>query len=68
VPNFEKKNRALSEHLRTSVGEVRLRKNISHIFRDRYRPLYTRLDVRAFNEILEVDGASETVNVEGMTP
>ena len=68
MQNFEKKKRALSEHLRMSAGEVRLRKNISHIFRNRYQPPSTRLDMRAFNEILEVDSTSATINVEGMTP
>jgi len=68
MSSFDEKKRALSEHLRMSAGEVRLQKNISHIFRDRYRPPSTRLDVRTFNDILEVDSSAGTVNVEGMTP
>jgi len=68
MPTFAEKKRALSERLRTSGGEVRLQKNISHIFRDRYRPASTRLDVRTFNEVLDVDSAAATVDVEGMTP
>jgi FAD/FMN-containing dehydrogenase len=68
MPTFEEKKRALSERLRTSAGEVRLQKNISHIFRDRYRPASTRLDVQTFNEVLDVDSAAGTVDVEGMTP
>ena len=68
MPTFEDKKRTLSERLRMSAGEVRLQKNISHIFRDRNRPPSTRLDVRTFNDILEVDSSAETVNVEGMTP
>lgn len=68
MSDFESKKKALSAHLRASAGEVRLKKNISHIFHDRYRPPSTRLDVHAFNDILEVDTASETVDVEGMTP
>ena len=67
MPTFADKKQALSERLRMSAGEVRLQKNISHIFRDRYRPPSTRLDVRAFNDVLEVDSAAEAVNVEGMT-
>jgi FAD/FMN-containing dehydrogenase len=68
MPSFEDKKRVLSERLRASAGEVRLQKNISHIFRDRYRPSSTRLDVRAFNRVLDVDRAGGTVDVEGMTP
>ena len=59
--------RKLSEGLRTSRGEVRLKKDLSHLFRSRFRPPSARLDVRAFNEILEVDEAAGTVDVEGMT-
>jgi hypothetical protein len=68
VANFADKKRALAERLRTSSGEVRLRKSISHIFRDRYRPPSARLDVRAFDEVLGVDTAAGTVDVEGMAP
>jgi FAD binding domain len=67
VPNFEEKKRTLSEGLRTSSGEVRLEKDLSHLFRSRFRPPSAKLNVRAFNEILEVDEAAGTVDVEGMT-
>ena len=68
MPDFAEKKRALSEHLRASAGEVRLEKNISHIFRDRYRPPSTKLDVRAFNAVLDVDCSAATFDAEGMTP
>ena len=68
MANFEAKKRALSEQLRASAGEVRLQKNLSHIFRDRHRPDSTRLDVRSFDDVLEVDRAAGTFNVEGMIP
>ena len=68
MARFEDKKRALSESLRQSAGEVRLQKNISHIFRDRHRPPSRRLDVRSFNEVLQVDRSAGTVDVEGMTP
>jgi FAD/FMN-containing dehydrogenase len=67
VPNFEEKKGTLSEGLRTSSGEVRLEKDLSHLFRSRFRPPSAKLNVRAFNEILEVDEAAGTVDVEGMT-
>lgn len=66
MPSFADKKRALSERLRASAGEVRLQKNVSHIFRDRYRPPSTRLDVRAFNEVLDVD--TSAINAEAMIP
>jgi len=68
VTTYGDKKRALGQNLRASAGEVRLQKNISHIFRDRYRPPAAKLDVRAFNEVLGVDTAAGTVDVEGMTP
>ena len=67
MPNFEEKKRTLSEALRTSSGEVRLKKDLSHLFRSRFRPPSAKLDTRAFNEVLEVDEAAGTVDVEGMT-
>jgi hypothetical protein len=45
---------------------VRLRKDISHLFRSRYRPPAAKLDVRAFTEILDVDESEGTVDVEGV--
>jgi hypothetical protein len=66
--SHEEKKRALSERLRASKGEVRLRKSISHIFRNRFQPPATKLDVRSFNDVLVVDSAAGTVDVEGMTP
>ncbi len=68
MPTFAEKKQALSERLRASAGEVRLQKDISHIFRDRYRPRSTRLEVSKFNEILEIDSSAATVDVEGMAP
>ena len=68
MTTYEDKKRALGERLRASAGEVRLQKNISHIFRDRQRPPAAKLDVRKFDEVLAVDAAAGTVDVEGMTP
>jgi hypothetical protein len=67
MSNFDKKKRTLRNRLRTSTGEARLQKDISHLFRSRYRPPSARLDVRTFNEVLEVDTSAGMVDVEGMT-
>ena len=67
MPNFEEKKGTLSEVLRTSSGEVRLKKDLSHLFRSRFRPPSAKLEVRSFNEVFEVDEAAGTVDVEGMT-
>jgi FAD/FMN-containing dehydrogenase len=64
---FDEKKQALSEGLRTSADEVRLRKDISNLFRSRDRPPSTKLDMRGLNEVLEVDASAEMVDVEGMT-
>jgi FAD/FMN-containing dehydrogenase len=68
VPNFEEKKRTLSGDLRTSSGEVRLKKDLSHLFRSRFRPPSAKLDIRAFNKVLDVDKVAGTVDVEGTTP
>jgi FAD/FMN-containing dehydrogenase len=65
--SFEDKKRALATRLRDSRGEVRLEKSISHLFRTRDRIPSAKLDVRAFNEVLDVNASAGTVDVEGMT-
>jgi FAD/FMN-containing dehydrogenase len=64
--SFEEKKRSLSERLRSSSGEVRLQKDISHLFRSRHRPPSAKLDVRTFDGILDVDKSAGTIDVEGM--
>jgi len=68
MTDFADKTWALKERLRISAGQVRLRKNISHIFRERHQPAATRLDVRSFDQVLAVDKSAGSVDVEGMTP
>jgi FAD/FMN-containing dehydrogenase len=58
--------RLLSERLRASAGELRLQKDISHLFRGRNRPPSAKLDLRAFNKVLDVDTSEGTIDVEGM--
>ncbi|CAN5212930.1 FAD-binding oxidoreductase [soil metagenome] len=67
MASFDDKKRELSTQLRRSAGEVRLRKDLTHLFRGRETPQSTRLDVRAFDQVLEVDSATGRVDVEGMT-
>ncbi len=45
-----------------------LRKDSSNLFRDRREPPKHRLDVRAFNQVIEVNTDQGWVDVEGMTP
>ena len=68
MAGFADKKRALSAQIRATAGQVRLRKRISHIFREREQPASIRLDVRSFNQVLDVDSAAGTVDLEGMTP
>ncbi len=66
--SYEDKKRRLTEFLRTTPGAVRLGKDTSNLFRDR-RPGEARaLNVRDFNNVLQVDAAQGYVDVEGMTP
>ncbi|MCL5801347.1 MAG: FAD-binding oxidoreductase [Gammaproteobacteria bacterium] len=63
----EKKQRLLAE-LRASEGmAVGLAKNTSNLFRDRNNAPKRKLDVRNFNNVLQVDAANGWVEAEGMT-
>ena len=66
VASFEEKKLLLSQRLRLSEGEVRLHKGLSHLFRDRLRPQSAKLDVRAFDQVLDIDTATGTIDTEGM--
>jgi FAD/FMN-containing dehydrogenase len=62
-----KKSRLLADMAAAREGAVRLGKDTSNLFRDRTAPAGPRLDVRAFNQVLEVDPGAGVVDVEGMT-
>lgn len=64
----EEKIRALLEQIRESRAPLGLAKDTSNLFRDRRDVPRQRLDVRRFNEVLAIDEARGTVDVEGMTP
>jgi len=60
------KTQALSAQLSAGAGPVGLAKDTSNLFRDRAAGERRRLDVRAFNEVLEVDPVQGWVDAEGM--
>ncbi|MFM1892510.1 MAG: hypothetical protein RLZ44_1587 [Pseudomonadota bacterium] len=63
----EKKARLLQQFAASGPG-LRLGKDTSNLFRDRRPAGGGRLDVRAFDAVLEVDAERGWVDVEGMTP
>jgi len=64
--SVEDKRQALRAQLRAAQGEVRLGKDVSHLFRTRDRAPALRLDARAFSRVLKVDASAGIVDVEGM--
>ena len=67
--HYEQRKQELIEQLRTpGAGPLRLAKDTSNLFRDRKPTPARRLDVRSFNNVLEVDAERGIVVVEGMTP
>jgi len=64
----EAKRRRLQESLRGGGGGVRLAKETSNLFRDRAPSGDRKLDVRDFDQVLEVNPEAGWVDAEGMTP
>jgi FAD/FMN-containing dehydrogenase len=65
---FQEKKQRLSAALRSGHGgRLRLGKRTSNLFRDRKALPAQHLDVRAFNQVLNVDAGAGRVEVEGMT-
>jgi len=62
---FAEKKAELAGRL-TGTG-LRLAKDTSNLFRDRHSPGGQRLDLRAFNQVLEGDPAGGWIEAEGMT-
>jgi len=60
------KKEALAARLRAGVGPIGLAKDTSNLFRDREAQARRRLDVRGFNQVLEVNAAAGWVDTEGM--
>jgi len=68
MPTHREKVDALVRQLRAEGnGAVRLAKDTSNLFRDRRPQQARRIDVRVFNQVLDIDSAAGVVDVEGMT-
>lgn len=66
---YEERKQRLIEYLRLNHGaNIRLGKTTSNLFRDRQDTPAKKLDVRDFNNVLQVNAAAGYVEVEGMTP
>ncbi|MEX0958632.1 MAG: FAD-binding oxidoreductase [Burkholderiales bacterium] len=68
MPSFDERKAGLIEQVRAAGAQLGLSKDTSNLFRDRQAQPRRRLDVRAFNHVLEVDPDAGWVDVEGMTP
>jgi FAD/FMN-containing dehydrogenase len=67
--SHESKKQALLAQFQAMQGTtVQLRKETSNLFRDRQSGQRKRLDVRALNEVLEIDTQAGWVDGEGMIP
>ena len=68
MPTHGEKVDALVRQVRAEDnGAVRLAKDTSNLFRDRTPQRARKIDVRAFNEVLDIDSAAGIVDAEGMT-
>jgi len=66
---YEEKRQSLIAQLQSSGNApIGLAKDTSNLFRTRDGVEKQRLDVRAFDQVLQVDPATRTIDVEGMTP
>jgi FAD/FMN-containing dehydrogenase len=68
VPGFAERRARLIAEVRAAGAPLGLSKDTSNLFRDRQARPQRRLDVRAFNHVLEVDSDAGWVDVEGMAP
>jgi FAD/FMN-containing dehydrogenase len=64
---YQQKKERLSRKLRDSADDIRLEKSTSNLFRTRAQSSGDKLDVRALNEVIQVDTDRQVVEVEGMT-
>jgi len=68
VQTFADRKEMLVTELKRSLAPVALAKDTSNLFRDRKPAARRRLNVRAFDHVLEVNAGQGWVDVEGMTP
>jgi FAD/FMN-containing dehydrogenase len=67
--SYEARKQRLVDSVREcGDGAIRLAKDTSNLFRDRRAAPAARLDVRDFNNVLQVDRERRIIEVEGMTP
>jgi len=64
---YQQKSAQLSRQLRAQTDAIRLEKTTSNLFRTRTQPAGSKLDVRALNQVINVDNERQVVEVEGMT-
>ncbi|MCL4802614.1 MAG: FAD-binding oxidoreductase, partial [Burkholderiales bacterium] len=67
VESYADRRQRLVHALAAAGTTPRLQKDTSNLFRDREEAPRRRLDVRAFDHVLEIDPAAGWVDVEGMT-
>lgn len=69
MATYEEKKQQLLAQLRAGAGApIGLAKSTSNLFRDRRDAPKHKLDVRNFNNVLQVNAAAGWVEAEGMTP
>ena len=68
MENYTQRKQKLIADIKSASAPVGLAKDNSNLFRDRTGGGKRRLDVRAFNHVLEVNRDQGWVDVEGMTP
>jgi FAD/FMN-containing dehydrogenase len=68
MASYDEKKQRISDQFKSAAGELRLDKDTSNLFRDRESHAQTKLNVRDFNQVLNVDPGEGWVEVEGMTP
>ena len=66
--SFAAKRGRIAARMKSGAGPVGLRKDTSNLFRNRVERSGEAIEVRDFNEVLNVDTEAGWVEVEGMTP
>jgi len=65
--DYRAKVERLEREMREAKGSVQLRKNTTNLFRRKDTSRGAKIDVRDFNNVIEVNAKEGWVNVEGMT-
>lgn len=69
VQEYEQRKQQLTQALIASkpTGQVALQKSTSNLFRNRQQTNVTRIDVRDFNHVIQIDAGQALAEVAGMT-